>query len=158
MRNKHNIWVVVADGAHARFLAPDENLHGLQPAGPVELKATEEGHHSRDLKSDRPGRTFGSSGTGVRHTIEPKHDYHKMEKHKFTAEIAEVLDHAALRNEFDSLILVAPSRSLGEFRELVSKHVKDRLKHEVHKDLIKTPLHELWEMVEPAVKSILVQI
>jgi protein required for attachment to host cells len=57
----------------------------------------------------------------------------------------------------ESLILVAPSRSLGEFRELLSKHVKDRLKHEVHKDLIKTPPHELWEMVESAVKSILVQ-
>ena len=158
MRKKHNIWVVVADGAHARFLAPDEQISGLQPAGPVELEATEEGRHSRDLKSDRPGRSFGSSGTGVRHAIEPKHDYHKMEKHKFAVEIADVLDHAALRNEFDSLILVAPSRSLGELRELLSKHVKDRLKHEVPKDLIKTPAPELWAAVEPAVKNILVQL
>jgi hypothetical protein len=64
--------------------------------------------HSRDLKSDKPGRSYSSARGGMRHALEPPHDYHKLEKHRFTALLAE----ACGRREFDQLILVSPRRRI----------------------------------------------
>ena len=153
-RKKQRIWVVVADGAHARFLTPDDELRRLQPAGPIEFSAPDGNKYSRDLKSDRPGRSFSSARGGVRHAIEPKHDYHKMEKHKFTAELAKVLDGAVGKKSYDSLVLVAPRRSLGELRELLSDRVQACIRHEMAKDLTKSSRTELWKKLAPAVKDI----
>jgi protein required for attachment to host cells len=155
MKTARNIWVVVADGARARFFAPDKEMRKLQPAGPAGIESPAEERYSRDLKSDRPGRSFGSARSGVRHAIEPKHDYHKMEKHKFTVRLAELLDQAAQRDAFDSLVLVAPRRSLGELRNVLPERVKARVRHELGKDLTADTPSELWKKLGPAVKSIL---
>ena len=71
-----------------------------------------------------PGRTFSASRNGVRHAFEPPHGYHKLEKHRFMATLADALDDACGRRAFDDLILVAPCRSLGELRGLLSKRVQ----------------------------------
>jgi protein required for attachment to host cells len=108
-KKKQRIWVVVADGVHARFLTPDEELRRLQ-----------------------------------------------MEKHKFTAQLAKVLDGAVGKRSFDSLVLVAPRRSLGELRELLSDRVQACLRHEMAKDLTKSSRTELWKKLAPTVKDIAV--
>jgi len=155
MKTTECIWVVAADGVHARFFAIEKDLSGLVPAGPGELKTDEEGKRSSDLKSDKPGRSFASSGGGVRHSIEPHHDYHKMEKHKFTVKVAHALDEAAAQRAFDGLILVAPKRSLGELRVLLSERVKGLLRQEVGKDLMASSPTELWNKLAPTVRSAL---
>ena len=58
-----------------------------------------------------------------------------MQKHDFTARLAEVLDKACEEGRFDRLVLVAPPRSLGELRTLLSNRVKKTVAHEVGKDL-----------------------
>jgi len=72
---------------------------------------------------------------GVRHGFEPVHDYHKLEKRKFTARLAETLDQACAAKKFDRLVLVAPRRSLGELRTLLSPRVPKAVSHEIAKDL-----------------------
>jgi protein required for attachment to host cells len=105
--------------------------------------------HSRDLKSDKPGRGFSSSRSGVRHAFEPPHDYHKLEKHRFMATLATALDPACSRREFDDLVLVAPRRSLGELRGLLSKRVQARVREEVAKDLTNEPVGRLQRRLGP---------
>jgi len=43
-----------------------------------------------------------------------------MEKHRFTQAISKHLERALNRQAFDDLVIVAPQRSLGELRGLLS--------------------------------------
>ena len=121
-------WVVVADGARGRFFALDERAEKLVSTGPIDLVAPQSRQRPRDLKSDKPGRSYSSARSGMRHALEPPHDYHKLEKHRFMAVLAETLDEACSRRRFDDVVLVAPRRSLGELRGLLSKRVLDRVR------------------------------
>jgi protein required for attachment to host cells len=151
MRKKRSVWVVVADGAKAVFYTPNSELSGFQPAGPVIALSPAAKLQSRQLKSDRPGRTLSSARNGVRHAIEPKHDYHKLEKHRFTAELVDRLNRALTDNAFDDLIIVAPRRSLGEMRILMSDQVKARIQTELAKDLTHHSSDELWRKLATTV-------
>jgi len=151
---KQQIWVVVTDSVHARFFTPDKDIEGFVPAGPAELEWPKN-RHSRDLKSDGPGRSFSSARNGVRHGIEPRHDAHKLEKHKFTAALADALDRAAADGAFANLVLVAPRRSLGELRGQLSSRVKSRIGEEIAKDLADAPAHLLWERLAPVVRKMI---
>jgi protein required for attachment to host cells len=151
MRKIRNVWVVVADGAKARFYAPNDDVTGFEAAGPVIALSKDAKLRSRELKSDRPGRSLGSSRTGIRHAIEPKHDHHKMEKHRFAVALAEALDRALSAGVFDDLVIVAPRRSLGEMRTLMPDRVKARVQEELAKDLTRNSADELWEKLAPTI-------
>jgi protein required for attachment to host cells len=75
------------------------------------------------------GAQFASGGTMG------ETDYHQLEEDKFAAETAEMLKKRALNNEYESLIIIAPPRTLGELRKHYHKEVSDRLKAEIDKDL-----------------------
>lgn len=152
MPKQNSTWIVVADGAHARFLTTDGTASGFVEARP-ELTNPEPHRFSRDLKSDRPGRSFASTGSGVRHAIEPHHDHHKLEKHKLSAAVAKILGAACEKGEFDRLVLIAPRRSLGELRGLLSQRVQSRILKEIPKDLTKLEEPKLWTLVAPVVKK-----
>ncbi len=70
-----------------------------------------------------------------------------MQKHDFTARLAAVLDKACGEGQFDRLVLVAPPRSLGELRSLLSARVKKAVSHEVGKDLTNATPTELREVL-----------
>lgn len=154
MKKIREVWVVVADGAKARFYATNDTVSALQPVGPSIAMSPAAKLHSRELKSDRPGRSVSSSRTGLRHAIEPKHDHHKMEKHRFTQAICRHLDRALNRQAFDDLVIVAPRRTLGELRILLPDRVKARVQAEVAKDLTRQPADKLWEDVAATVKPL----
>ena len=132
--------VVVFDGASARFLRRDIK-------GRLTLENEIDSGLARktsEIVSDRQGRTFASAGGGVRSTYEPKHDPHKMEKHNFVHGLVKTLDASYDRNEFRQLIVVAPERSLGEFRALAPDKIL-RVTAEVPKELTQLTVHELQE-------------
>ena len=138
------IWFVVADSARAQILTLDTKKTGLVDVENVDLTAPEVRIPARELKSDRPGRSFASGHGGIRHAIEPHHDYHKLEKHKFIVHLAETLDKAHTAGRFDSLVVVAPSRSLGELRSSLSEQVRTSIEYELTKDLTKHSAESLW--------------
>jgi len=129
------LWVVVSDGARARFFAPGYEERGLKPTGPGELSAA----------------LVHATVSGVRHAIEPKHDYHKLEKRKFAHMVAEALDQAHAEHAYDQLLLVAPRRSLGELRIVLSDQVKAAIKEIITKDLVANSDEELWKKLAPVV-------
>jgi len=59
-------WVVVADSARAQLFIPNEDETSLNQSELPGLVRVEVGHHSSDVGSDAPGRSFGSAGGGVR--------------------------------------------------------------------------------------------
>jgi len=127
--------IVVADSAKARFLKESEDHRELVPAGGADMLAPKARRPDRDLVTDKPGRGFSGARDGRRGAFESPHDPHKMEKHNFTAELAARLDKACSSKQFDRIVLVAPRRSLGELRTLLSPRVRKAVSHEVAKDL-----------------------
>lgn len=154
-QKRPKIWVVVADGARARFFTPSDDSRKLVPAAAADMVSPDSRRPARALKSDKPGRSYSSSRSGVRHALEPPHDYHKLEKHRFSAALAEVLDGACDRKAFDSLVLVAPRRSLGELRLLMSGRVRRQVVKEVAKDLTNETPASLWRHLAPTVRTAL---
>ena len=141
--------VVVFDGAGARFFKRN-------PAGQLTpLSEMESGlhHHTNEAVSDKQGRGFASSRSGTRHAYEPKHDKHKQEKHDFVHLIVATLDTAYDQRKFDRLAIVAPERSLGEFRALASDKLKALVWREVSKEFTHYSSHELEERLLPYFES-----
>jgi len=146
-RHKRTL-IVVADGARARFFVPRHDTRSLVPARQADMVAPDSRLPTHDLVTDRPGRGFSSAHSSNRHAFEAPHDQHKLEKHNFTATLAQVLEDSRSRGEFDRLVLVAPRRSLGELHALLSPQVKKRVSHEIAKDLTASTPAELWRALE----------
>lgn len=157
VKRRMRTWVVVADGARARFFTASEDGRALVPALAADMVAPLNRLATRDLKSDRPGRSYASSRSGLRHAFEPPHDYRKIEKHRFSAAIAKALDEASGAKAFDRLVLVAPRRSLGELRALLTLRVRAQVDREIAKDLTGATAPRLWRhlgaLMSPSVSS-----
>jgi protein required for attachment to host cells len=137
--------VIVFDGARARFFR-------REPKGRlIPLNEIESGlhRHTRDVVSDKEGRSFASTHSGVRHGYEPKHDKHKMEKHNFVQLLVKTLEDAYDRGDIKRIAVVAPERSLGEFRALASPKLFKLIWREVPKELTRLPPSELQTRLAP---------
>ena len=143
MQVPHNSFVVVADGEKMLFFRNEGDTH--YPKLEVERKREQDNPPDRDQKSDGPGRAFSSVGSG-RSAFEEA-DFHQLEENRFAAETAEMLKQRALRNDFDSLIVVAPPRTLGELRKHYHKEVEKRLAGEIAKDLTGHPVEEIEKII-----------
>ena len=137
------LWIVVADGEHARFVQPDGN-NALRTVGALDSASAH--LRSRDIGADRPGRSFESSG-GSHHAVGQRHDLHVVEKERFARLVGEQVNSAAERDDFDELLLVAPARALAELRESLGALAEAKLVGMLDKDLVKTPDRELWPHV-----------
>jgi protein required for attachment to host cells len=132
--------IVVADQAEAIFYdspaleaAPKEVARISDPLAHL---------HDRDLMSDRPGRSYERVG-GARHAIERENDPRYREAVRFARRIARRLDEARRKDEFEQLIVVAGPAFLGLMRQEMSRPTRERVVHEVHKDLVHSPVDAL---------------
>jgi len=138
-------WIVVADGARARILLNEGPGKGLakEPLRTVDARIPP----TRDLGSDRPGRAQAAPGT-ARHAVQPRADWHTFEKEKFARGIARIINRAADRNAFERLVLVAPSKTLGQMRQELGKAAIARLAGEAAKDMTGVSMHDLPKHLE----------
>ncbi len=128
-------WIAVLDGTQARFFALRKNGDGQVFEEAAETLSADLPRHSRDGGGEKPSRALGAGK--ARGALEPRHDYNKLAKHNFAREVAVTLDAALADRRYNQLVLVAPPRSLGELRELLSERVQASLAHEVPKNLTK---------------------
>ncbi|MCP5432648.1 MAG: host attachment protein [Alphaproteobacteria bacterium] len=133
-------WIVLADGAHARFFANDGPGRGIKALAGLDLDETIP--PGRDIVSDRAGRSFDSAGPG-RSAMEPQTDPREEAKRRFLDRVAARLAEKAREGAFDRLVVAAPPRPLGELRAALAAPVKERLHAELAKDLTKVPVAEL---------------
>ena len=135
-------WILIADGARAHIVSNEGPGKGLKTIPGQDYTGTN--LPTRELGTDKPGRTFDRAG-GRHHSMEPRVDWHRYEKHKFIRSIAKVLDKAAGQGTFDRLILVAPPEILGELRSSLGKLASGRVVAELAKDLTNLSSHPLPE-------------
>jgi protein required for attachment to host cells len=143
------LWIAIVDGEHARFVQPDSS-NALHTVNAVDSASAH--LRSRDLGSDRPGRSFESAAT-AHHAVGQRHDLHVMEKEKFARYVADELNAASAREDFDELLLVAPVRTLREVHEALNPGTQSRLVGTLEKDLVKTPDHQLWPHIKDWVSA-----
>jgi protein required for attachment to host cells len=144
MQIPHNTFVVVADGKKMLFFRNEGDAEFLKLE--VERKREQELLADRDLKTSEAGRTFDASGGAGRSAYEDT-DFHQLEEDRFAAETAEMLKKRALRNDYQSLIIVAPPKTLGELRRHYHKEVEKRLTAEIAKDLTGHPVPEIEKIL-----------
>ncbi|HEX9946949.1 MAG TPA: host attachment family protein [Allosphingosinicella sp.] len=144
MQVPHNSFVVVADGKKMLFFRNEGDSE--YPKLEVERKREQENPADRDQRTDSPGRTFDASG-GAGRSAYQETDFHQLEEERFAAETADLLKKRALRNDFDSLIIVAPPKTLGELRKHYHKEVEKRLAGEIAKDLTGHPVTEIEKIL-----------
>jgi protein required for attachment to host cells len=139
---KPTIWVLVADAARARLFQVEQPQQTLSVALDQELI----GSHlrSREIASDRPGRTFDSGGEG-RHAKEPPTDPARYAQEAFARDVVRLLDEKRESRAFERLIVVAPPQFLGDLRAAMPQQLQASVAAEVAKDLSKLPLHELQD-------------
>lgn len=139
-------WICVADGAHARIVTPQETASGY--AIVTEFDSTDAHRRSRNLGSDRPGRAQ-ESAYSARHAVEPRSDPQAARKREFVRMVAEHLDRARERGDFDELLLFAPAPCLHDLRANLGEATRRKIRTEAAKDLINLPLARLAEHIAP---------
>lgn len=135
----HGEWVVVCDGAKALVLENigDAKFPNLKTREVYEQKDLP----TRELGSDKPGRTHSSVGHGgsaVKQT-----DWHEQSEHAFLTHLVERLDADVTAGKVKSIIMVAPPRALGVIREAYSHALRGAVRSEVDKDFVKMPVGEI---------------
>ena len=141
-------WIVVADGARARFLLNEGPGKGLTLALPDGLSVPHP--PTREIGAARPGRVFESADSS-RHAMEPRADWHRFEKQQFARGVARIIDRAAGERSFDRLVLIAPPKTLGDLRAALGQASRDAIHTDVAKDLTKVPIQELPSYLEDIV-------
>lgn len=133
-------WIVVADAGRATVY---ETTGGIA-AGTWTTRRQMEASlpPSRDIDTDRPGRSFDSGGEG-RHAMEPPTDPHRHAKASFAHDVMETLDHARRQEKFDELVVVAAPAFLGDLRSMMPDQLRARVRHELDKDYTRLPEQEL---------------
>jgi protein required for attachment to host cells len=138
-------WIVMADGSRALIVTRRD----VEPGFDVVSSMFSDAAHvpSRDIGSDRPGRTQESGYSG-RHAIQPRHDPHQDRMTAFVDSVARYLNEASGEKKFDRLILFAADRALGRLRAGLDKATSAKVQAESPKDLTKIPLAELPQHLE----------
>ena len=139
-------WVVVCDGAKALILenAGDAKFPNLKMLEVFEQKDLP----TREIGSDQPGRTNSSVGPG-RSSYEQT-DWHNRAEEAFLTGLVHHLDAAVTAGKAKSMIIVAPPRALGVLRPAYSHSLKNAVRAEVDKDLVKMPVHEIEKRLSGA--------
>jgi len=146
MQIAHKGFVVVADGRKMLFFRNegDAAFPNLELVRHREQDNPSDG----DQKSDAPGRA--SSGVGSARSAFTEVDFHQLEEDRFASQTAEMLKKRALNNDFESLIIVAPPKTLGELRKHYHKEVESRLTGEIAKDLTGHPVDQIEKIIADA--------
>jgi protein required for attachment to host cells len=138
------IWIVVTDGGTCRFLLSEKRNTDPVLAMP---DLTMPNPPTREQGTDKPGRTFESTGNR-RSAYEPPVDWHEQAKRDFARDVAEILKEKAKDGAFDNLILVAPPQMLGNLRPLLSDEIGGKLIGEVNKDYTQLTPREIKQQLE----------
>jgi len=132
-------WVVVCDGAKALVLqnTGDTKFPNLRT---IEVYQQDD-PPTRELGSDKPGRTHSSAGYGSSAVTQT--DWHNQAEQTFLAQLAQKLDAAVADGRVKSIIMVAPPRALGMIRPSYSQGLRAAVRAELDKDLVKLPVREI---------------
>ena len=136
--------VLVADGKKLLFLRNhgDQNQIDLR----TEAHDQREDRKNSEIKTDAPGAIGQSAGYSGRVAYEET-DFHQQEEDLWVKDAAEELKKRALRNDFDSLVIVAPPKALGVLRKALHKEVERRILFTCNKEMTDRPIPDIEELL-----------
>jgi len=139
----HRALVLVADGKKVLFLRNhgDQNQIDLR----TEAHDAREDRKDRDIKTDAPGTNKQSFGTGRSTMEEP--DFHQQEEDRWIKDAADELKQRALRNDFDTLAIIAPPKALGVIKKCLHKEVEKRIVLTINKEMTDRPIPDIEELL-----------
>lgn len=118
-------WVMVADGTEARL------FHNVGSSAKISLKQVEL-LKPADLLDDGP--------SGRR---PPESDDQATDEATFAKQLAQRLNAAALKNEYEHLVLMADPQTLGQIRPQLHKETERRIVMEVAKTFTNAPVEDI---------------
>ncbi|MGL4636143.1 MAG: host attachment protein [Beijerinckiaceae bacterium] len=137
-------WVLVADGATAHIFRTTgkSGAHRalLQPVPGGVFHRSDPAHFG-----PRPGKNFSSALRNSGHGVTTHENLKRHAEEEFVAVVLGWIEKPENLAAFENLIIVAPSRALGEIRSAMSQALLGRTHHEIHGDLTKLPVKELEE-------------
>jgi protein required for attachment to host cells len=132
-------WILVCDGAKALVL---ENIGDeMFPNLKTKEVYQQDDPATHEQGTDAPGRSFQSVGT-ARSAMEQT-DWHSQGERRFLEKLVTRLDAALQAGETKSVVIAAPPRALGVLRQLYTQGLRNALRAEIDKDLVKFPVHEI---------------
>ncbi len=132
-------WVVVCDGAKALIL--ENNGDKVYPDLRTRQVFEIENPPTSEQGTDRPGRAHSAAGPG--RSAVGQTDWHDQAEARFLKDLAGKLHLAVHGGETKELVIVAPPRALGMIRESYTPAIKEALREEIDKDLVKMPLDQI---------------
>lgn len=136
---QHGLWVLVADGRKALFLANEGDA--TQPKFEIRKVLSHDDPPSRALGTDAPGRSFSRAGPG-RSAIEAA-DLHALSEARFLKDVATKLNHAAAVGLARHIVIVAPARALAVLRGALEAAARAIVVAEFDKELVNFPAPEI---------------
>lgn len=137
-------WALVMNGARCRIL---RGVSERNDDTPSELVLRSESRNLRDIMSDKPGRSFASSGGGRRSAMEYSSDPVAEDQREFIRQIIALLESHRRAGDFDKLAIFAEHDILGHLRQMMPQSLADRVIREVPKNLLHLSTQELAEAV-----------
>ena len=146
---KQGTWVLIADGEKALFL--ENRTDGEDPFFEVFREEEQDNPPTREQAANRPGR-MSDGPSGHRSALDDT-DWHQLAKDRFAQDLADILYKKAHAGAFDSLVIVAAPKVLGELRDELHQVVTDKVIGEVAKTLTNHPIDEMEKIVVEELKA-----
>jgi len=140
----YKTWALVLNNSRCRI------LRGVSSKGdkvPTELVLRSEARNLRDIISDKPGRSFTSSGGGRRSAMEYGSDPLAEDQREFIHQIIAILESHRRAGDFDNLAIFAEHDMLGQLRQMMPQTLAELVIREVPKNLVQLSAPELAEAV-----------
>ena len=134
----HDALVLVGDGRKALFL----RNHGDAKFPDLRVEQVFNDVNTHDQGTDKPGRAYSSVGGGRRSSLEAT-DWHDIEEHKFTRDVAAALETLVRERKIKAIIIASPPRTLADLRHALHADVKKCIIAELDKNLTHHPVHEI---------------
>ena len=144
----HRALVLVADGTKALFLRNhgDQNQIDLR----TEAHDKREDRKDREIKTDAAGSAATRFSSGGADTFRPamgETDFHQQEEDRWIKDAAKELKRRALRNDFDSLAIIAPPKALGYLKKCLHKEVQKRIVVTLNKEMTDRPIPDIEDLL-----------
>lgn len=124
-------WIVVADGAHARL------FHNIGKNDALQLK-------QEDLVKPDMADEQGQGPSGHR---PPEASPEQTDEATFAKQLVQRLNAAALKHEFQALVLIADPKTLGEMRPQLHSETSKRIIGELPKTLTNSTVSDIEKIL-----------
>lgn len=137
-------WVVAAESSRARIFVSENRVSPLSEL--EDFSHPESRAKDQEIVSDKPGRGFDGMIEG-RHGFEKQSDAKHHEAVVFAKRLAERIEQARARGEFEVIVLIAAPEFLGILRQQLGAQTTRLVAKTIDKNLVQKTEAEIRDYV-----------